>query len=251
MLKELFELNNEYLELQKIVGNSLDCPGKGGNISVKTENKILVKASGADLKQPHKAVYMENLETEMEFFCSIENSDSKVQISTGFVKPTMEFGLHNIIKTKYVIHYHPVYVLPYLCSDVLDSSKFTVLEYANPGVDLTRSIMKAFEDKKLSSNFGTIMLKNHGVVIYANSIDVIKDLYNEIKDEFFEENLKCYTPDDIVDINNPELYLFRLAMEKISKAYSIKLNELSEETKDYLLNDADEQYRQQLMKGHK
>jgi ribulose-5-phosphate 4-epimerase/fuculose-1-phosphate aldolase len=43
----LQEMNSDYLELQKIVGNLLDSPGAGGNISVKFKDSILVKSSGA------------------------------------------------------------------------------------------------------------------------------------------------------------------------------------------------------------
>lgn len=251
MLRDLIKMNSDYLGLQKIVGNILDCPGRGGNISVKRSGNILVKASGSDLKVPHKASF---IETYSDVFqkrtYTIENEKNSIKITDNFIKPTMEHGLHTAIPAKYVVHYHPIYVLPYLCSDgLLDYCNYVLLDYCNPGSELAEHITKKFNDNELDKDSGIIMLKNHGVVIYANDIYIIKDLYNKIKDEFFQENLKSYTPDDIVDYTNPELYLYRMAMERISNIFYIKLNELSDDTKKHLLNDSNEKYRQDQMKG--
>lgn len=244
IMNDLYYMNSDYLELQKIVGNLLDSPGAGGNISVKSNDSILVKSSGADMKKSHKMAFIDNAT-----HCTVENISDELILSSDYIKPTMEIGLHTSIKAKYVMHYHPVYVLPYLCSDVIYNyyEKYCIIDYCNPGTDLNKNINKAFEHG-LNEDSGIILLKNHGIVIYGNDISIIKELYKEIKDEFFEHNEKCYTPDDIVDVNSPELYLFRLAMNYISDKYNFKLNELSEETKDYLLNDINEKHRQQMMK---
>lgn len=240
----LQEMNSDYLELQKIVGNLLDSPGAGGNISVKSKDSILVKSSGADMKQNHKIAFIDNAT-----YYTVENIRGELTLNSDYIKPTMEFGLHTSIKAKYVIHYHPVYVLPYLCSDIIYnySEKYCIIDYCNPGSELNENINKAFK-YGLNEDCGVILLKNHGVVIYANDITIIKELCQEIKDEFFEDNANCYTPDDIVDINSPELYLFRLAMNYISGKYGFKMNELPEETKEMLLNDTNEKYRQKMMK---
>ena len=148
----------------------------------------------------------------------------------------MEYLMHLKIPSKYVVHYHPIYVLPYLCSDY----KFnfgTVIDYVHPGKHL------ADEIKKIENLSNTIFLKNHGVIIHADSIDEIRKLYYKIKYEFDEIDFCTYTPDDSVDKNNPELLLARAYIRGIAKREGLKLKELSNDEKDKLKKDSNEIYR--------
>lgn len=229
----------DYPKLLNIVGNILDAPGMGGNISVKNNNQIMVKSSGADMK-------------DQQSFCSVMDMGSDEILYSGFFsgsnfnktenkKPTMEYSLHKLIKSKYVMHYHPVYILPFLCSDY-DFGGRVVIDYANPGDDLAESLKESLKE----SHQNVIFLRNHGVIIHADCLHSLKSVYNSLRAEFFMDNRKAYTPDDYVDFDNPELWLFRNVIENLANINNIELKTLSKENKRYLDFDENEKYRMNL-----
>ncbi|MCR2074863.1 class II aldolase/adducin family protein, partial [Campylobacter lari subsp. concheus] len=84
---------------------------------------------------------------------------------------------------------------------------------------------------------------------YAEQIQDIIELYNQLKSEFFEQNDFVYTPDDAVDKTNEELWLFRNVMENIAIKKQINLHPLKVSEIDKLLNLPDEQYRKKIMES--
>lgn len=230
-----------------MIGGVLECPGKGGNISVKDNTIILVKASGADLKHPHKAVLMK----DNKFVSAIKIKKNSINISDSYLKPTMEIGFHQLIKSRYVVHYHPIYVLPYLCLNNPHQylSNYTVIDYASPGDCLTEEIKTKYHESV--NEEGVIMLKQHGVIIYSNDMFYIEEAFKKIKKEFFITNSKIFTPDDLIDKDSAELYLFREYISGFAESHKLRVNELSSTDLDHLINDEDEKYRQTLMKGKK
>lgn len=218
----------EYESLRKIVGNSLDCPGMGGNISVKNSDLFMIKSSGQDMKDYHWVT----IESE-EKFSFRYNCDT---IETGKLKKmSMEYKLHKILPSKFVVHYHPAYVFPYLCSDY--QFEFgTTLDYYTPGEELATALKDADAEN-------IIFLKNHGVIIHADTIEEIHTLYNKIKDYFFEKTTVFYAPDDVIDSENTDLYLHRMLAEYIAQKKNLKLNTLSEKDINKLINNDDEKYR--------
>lgn len=234
-----FDYFSEYPELLDLVGNVLDAPGKGGNVSVKEGNRIILKSSGEDMKNRNSDCSVVNMGTDEVIHGGIFKSGKFIQTKKTR-KPTMEYALHKLIKSKYVVHYHPVYVLPYLCSNYLQFDG-TVIEYTNPGKDLSDALSKVHDLQNI------IYLRNHGVIIHADSLEEIKLLYTSIKEKFLESNYRAYTPDDYVDQNSEELWLFRNAMENISKIHNFSLNEISEQDKDFLDKDFNELYRKGKM----
>lgn len=231
---ELFSALNDYKELVKIIGNILDAPGKGGNISVKTSNDILIKSSGQDMKKDHVVTYND---------VSIKTNDFS---GHAYIKPSMELDFHKHIHTKYVVHYHPVYLLPFLCSDYefqIDYN-FKVIPYATPGKDLFNEISLSSFNK----DCGILLLRNHGVILYSDDLDDIYAMHKYLRTKFKKDFPKCYTPDDVVDFMSDELWLFGMAIENLSIINNLTLKEISEEEKIKLLNDDNEKYR---MKGIK
>lgn len=237
---KIYETFKDYSILLDLVGNILDAPSVGGNISVKDENMILIKSSGEDLKNKKSDACLINL----------ENNDV---ISGGYFlkedffeynklrKPSMEYSFHKNFKSKYVIHYHPIYVLPYLCSDYTFNVNIKVIPYKNPGKELADSLNDCHESH-------IIFLRNHGIIIHSDSIEEIKESYYKIKNDFFTKNSEVYTPDDFVDKNNYDLWLFRNYIEYTSLIKNLNLMQISKSAKEYLENDKNEKYRKKVMK---
>ena len=217
----------DYCSLMSLI-TSLDAPGKGGNISVKYEDLILIKSSGQNMKQKH--------------LVSICDSNGISKFGYDFVsekhvrdsKPSMEIQMHLNLKSKYVFHYHPIYVLPYLCSDYEFSFGETI-DYINPGTDLAEAVLETSNE--------ILWLKNHGIVIHSDSLTKIAELYYYIKQVFFEAKNIPYTPDDVVDPCNPELWLVRQYTELMAEKLGLSLYNISSYDREKLLDDPNEQYR--------
>ncbi|EAJ1518078.1 class II aldolase/adducin family protein [Campylobacter jejuni] len=225
----------DYQDLRKIFGNILDAPSKGGNISIKNDEYFIIKASGEDLKKEHKISIFKNNVNSFSYY-----KDYSVDI----VKPSMEIKMHMVFKNKYVVHYHPVYILPYLCTREYKFENYKAIDFVLPGNDLYEALSKSYSYQKK----GVVLLRNHGVVIYAEQIQDIIELYNQLKSEFFEQNDFVYTPDDAVDKTNEELWLFRNVVENIAIKKQINLRPLKVSEIDKLLNLPDEQYRKNYRK---
>ncbi|EAH8658674.1 class II aldolase/adducin family protein, partial [Campylobacter coli] len=225
-----------YQKLCKIFGNILDAPSKGGNISIKDNEYFIIKASGEDLKKEHKVSIFKN---NVNSFCYYKD------YSIDIIKPSMEIKMHWVFKNKYVAHYHPVYILPYLCAKEYNFKNYNVIDFVLPGNDLYEMLSKnyIYEEK------GIVLLRNHGVVIYAEQIQDVLELYNQLKNDFFEENDFAYTPDDAVDKTNGELWLFRNAIENIASKKQINLAPLKANEIYKLLNLSDEKYRKKIIES--
>ncbi|EFT9679755.1 class II aldolase/adducin family protein, partial [Campylobacter coli] len=165
--------------------------------------------------------------------------------SIDIIKPSMEIKMHWVFKNKYVAHYHPVYILPYLCAKEYNFKNYNVIDFVLPGNDLYEMLSKnyIYEEK------GIVLLRNHGVVIYAEQIQDVLELYNQLKNDFFEENDFAYTPDDAVDKTNGELWLFRNAIENIASKKQINLAPLKANEIYKLLNLSDEKYRKKIIES--
>ncbi|MCV3522446.1 class II aldolase/adducin family protein [Campylobacter lari] len=234
--KKLDGCIKDYQVLCKIFGNILDAPSKGGNISIKNDEYFIIKASGEDLKKEHKISIFKN---------NVNSFSYCKDYSEDIVKPSMEIKMHMVFKNKYVAHYHPVYILPYLCAREYKFENYKVIDFILPGNDLYEAMSKSYSYQEK----GVVLLRNHGVVIYADQIQDIIELYNQLKSEFFEQNDFVYTPDDAVDKTNEELWLFRNVIENIAIKKQINLRPLKASEIDKLLNLPDEQYRKRIMES--
>ena len=211
MTKEYKLALNDYQELKKLINNILDCPSKGGNIS-----------SGVDLKSEIDRVSTKD--KSFEFY--------KKWTEIDYLKPSMEINFHKAIKSKYVLHYHPVYIL--LLQDDLPFDA-DVIDYIKPGSDeLTEAVSKC--NKKV------IYLKNHGVILHSDSLQEIKELYFKLSEfNIFKIIRFNYTPDMVVLENSTDLALHKFIFRVFKNI--TKIEELDQDDVNDLLNDENEMYR--------
>ena len=222
MTKEYKLALNDYQELKKLINNILDCPSKGGNISVKLKDDIIIKSSGVDLKSEIDRVSTKD--KSFEFY--------KKWTEIDYLKPSMEINFHKAIKSKYVLHYHPVYIL--LLQDDLPFDA-DVIDYIKPGYyELTEAVSKC--NKKI------IYLKNHGVILHSDSLQEIKELYFKLSEfNIFKIIRFNYTPDMVVLENSTDLALHKFIFRVFKNI--TKIEELDQDDVNDLLNDENEMYR--------
>ena len=191
----------QFIDLSRAIGQRPDfVQGAGGNVSVKINNKMLIKTSGWRLEDISEnnglvAVNMNNGD--------IENSQA--------LRPSMEAGFH-IFLDKYVVHTHSVYTNIIACA--ADGRKIWVdisrefgiavvwVDYQSPGFHLATAVKKAVGEFKKQYGIApvAILMQNHGFIITGDNLEHVFNLHNEIQELVKQYlNLKKAFPKDMAD----------------------------------------------------
>lgn len=194
-LQELISISRFYGENKQYV------VAGGGNTSMKSKEKLWVKASGYALatiseegfavldRQKLAAisgkVYSKN---PFERECQVK-SDIDEALLTKDKRPSVETSLHNLISYKFVVHLHPNAVNGVLCGN--DVKKFVepmfgadalYIPYTDPGYVLFREIETRLTAMRKSKGYDpkVIVLQNHGIFVSADTTKEIISTYNTI-----------------------------------------------------------------------
>jgi len=155
--------------------------GPGGNISLKSNGILVVKASGTRLMDSHLK----------PIFCECElTDDSKTgigKIFTRFGRPSIEVFLHAKNQSAVVAHIHSIGAIACgIRSDGQDLvteglKNVAYVPYARPGEELSKLIEETvnFQSQNIA------ILANHGLLVWGESIPYVKQLIIDI-----EENLR-------------------------------------------------------------
>jgi putative hydrolase of the HAD superfamily len=210
--EKYFETVDQLIFLSKYFGQSvLNIQGPGGNISIKLDDIIFIKSSGAVLGNlsynegyclANNVKCMELLDNNKE----LELKNSKI---FGYKIPSMETFFHSFMK-KYTVHIHFTLSNILFCSNKefsLDnfSYKYEIIKYIPPGLLLAKEIYKKY-DKDIDIYF----LENHGLIITSNELNNIIEVY---------ENTYKYFNNLVNDKFNYELNTFY-----INKEYYLRKN---------------------------
>ena len=171
-VKKFYDTMNDFLLLCKKI--SLEpslVQGKGGNISAKLDNLILVTSSGCSLSDVNinHGFCVCDLTREISTIDedNFINSLRKSKIS-GYTQPSMELGLHKITQHKFSVHTHPLHLNTILCSQesksvlekIFANLRYDYVDYSAPGLNL-------FLAYKGRSHIA--MLENHGLIVSGDS----------------------------------------------------------------------------------
>mgnify|MGYP001609697642 CR=1 FL=1 len=158
----------------------------GGNISVKFNDLMVIKASGVALSSV----------TEESGYATIDNKELKTDVEAGRYgkitayndsitgpRGSMETYMHSFLY-RYVVHLHPIQTLSILaCEDAREICnelfpKACFLSYVAPGVELSKELLKRWKGEKL------ILLANHGIVVTSNSITEVHQIISNCLNRF-------------------------------------------------------------------
>jgi rhamnose utilization protein RhaD (predicted bifunctional aldolase and dehydrogenase) len=169
--------------------------GPGGNTSVKADSLMAIKASGYEFKNvvDGKGIVLTNC-FDIADLLAKTYADNAFESTLPVVldsipaglRPSMEFEFHAILD-KYVLHTHSVIVNIVSCcsnaKELLDTIfsdvHFTFIDYFMPGHPLSAAI---FSEKKVGNITPIIFLKNHGIIIHAQSISAVIATYQLVED---------------------------------------------------------------------
>lgn len=146
--------------------------GRGGNVSVKSNSGLVIKASGAKMADVnlYHGFCVCDINTNFPKFSNETDYNEFIQVSKkmGQTRPSMETGFHAAIKEKVVVHTHPIHLNAILCSkegktlikNLFNDLTYEYVEYVRPGAELTNAISK---QKNI------VFLENHGLVVSSDN----------------------------------------------------------------------------------
>ncbi len=189
--------------------------GAGGNVSLKSDATLRVKASGkwlADAELDDIFVPL-SLECARSQVASDSEDFSSCLLDNATLKPSIETGMHAVLPHRVVLHVHSVNVLSYAVLECgkeqlrqrLGGIPWRWIPYCRPGAPLTCAVRAAVEVASGTSPLA-LVLGNHGLVVAADSIDGVMSLLNAVEDALRR-------PARTVEVDAHRAALERLAIE--------------------------------------
>jgi rhamnose utilization protein RhaD (predicted bifunctional aldolase and dehydrogenase) len=172
--------------------NKLLVQGAGGNVSWKDGDTLWIKGSGAWLSDAIKnEIFVPVNLVEISKFISTKNFDIELKINEAYrYKPSIETTLHALMPQTFVAHLHSVEALRYLVlpnakaiisrlfsKANIDSQKIAFVDYFKPGAQLAKIVHEII---KKSRDINIIFLRNHGIVVGANSLNEVEELIHTV-----------------------------------------------------------------------
>lgn len=168
--------------------------GAGGNVSWKEGSVLWVKGSGTWLANADKEnIFVAVDLPHLQYALSQGIFEIKPQLVTGQkeqkLRPSIETILHALMSQKIVVHLHAINALSHLVTSAskatikqllestnIESIKYAFVDYHKPGPELAQAIQQSL---KLNPDTNVIFLKNHGIVVGAQTVeDILKLLQN-------------------------------------------------------------------------
>ena len=192
---------NELKNISKYCGERFDLvQAGGGNISVKIDKLMFIKASGYNLTNIDTFNGYVAVDNEL-LLCDICNNSIKEVTKYNYIgnkRGSIETFMHSILK-KYTIHLHPIQINRILISsnakDIIRQiyPDSLIIDYLTPGIKVCNEI------KKMYNNEDVIFLLNHGIIITSDTINKVYQIIEDVLIKFecylelkLELNLKFY-----------------------------------------------------------
>ncbi|WGL60804.1 class II aldolase/adducin family protein [Pigmentibacter sp. JX0631] len=202
---------NELITASNLIGNKIPLwnQGKGGNCSFKNnliDNIIWIKASGYRLDKVSLESGLVSVDIDkaskklLEIFHQFSNRDinyddekdyENILLNSAYhtnsnLKPSMETGLHIVLKKDFVFHFHSTAALiMYEFKDKTNEFykkypqyKVSFIKFIQPGLELAYEVWKKNESD-------IFILQNHGVILQSNNINILKS-WEMMEKEFFQ-----------------------------------------------------------------
>ncbi|QKM64033.1 hypothetical protein DCO17_01580 [Polynucleobacter tropicus] len=166
--------------------------GAGGNVSWKEGEILWIKASGTwlanatkeDIFVPVDLKHLQNALSQKNFTIKPQVIATKID---NKLQPSIETVLHGLMPQKIVVHLHAINPLSHLVSRDCRISIAKICEqasingvlvgYHKPGPDLAQAIYQSLQEFPDAS---VIFLKNHGIVVGAQTTEEIYSLLKKI-----------------------------------------------------------------------
>jgi rhamnose utilization protein RhaD (predicted bifunctional aldolase and dehydrogenase) len=179
-----------FLRMSADIGNDIMLvQGAGGNISLKVNGVLWIKASGKWLSD----ALSEDIFVPLALDCARNRAllSSEDYASCAYagasLRPSIETGMHASLPHRVVIHVHSINVLTRAVlkegeKDIqlaLGDIEWRWIPYARPGAPLTSEILSRID--KDSNQAIVLILANHGIVVAADTVEDALSLLYQIE----------------------------------------------------------------------
>lgn len=162
--------------------------GAGGNISLKDDATLWVKASGTWLSEAMKRQIFVSLDlhsVRKALAAGSEDFTTAIKENSG-LRPSIETSLHALMPQRVVIHVHSINTLSWAVrldgklavAEKMRGLQWAWVDYVRPGLPLTCAVVKALAATPGAS---VLLLANHGLVVSGDSIEEAKALLQEVE----------------------------------------------------------------------
>jgi hypothetical protein len=174
--------------------------GAGGNISIKEENTLWIKATGYRLDEVNEAMGIAHVDYQKmaqvllkEKWGDFEGEDNYARLirestlpGPGLGMASMETGFHALLPKKYVLHFHSLASL--LVYHELNKNKKRVIEWFKDKTEVEVHFVEACRpgwalSKKIKGNASVYFLESHGIILHSDS-DSILSMWTTLEKEF-------------------------------------------------------------------
>ena len=160
----------------KLGSNSHLVQAAGGNTSIKSDGRMLIKASGTWLiNSLDKDIFVEVDLNSISEKINNGKEDNFIDdiISKNNLHPSSETSFHALINRKYVLHVHSTTTIANAISQTSESDlrkyldeDFIFVPYCRPGFTLTMEIKKL-----ILPSTNILVLENHGLIVAGDDIE--------------------------------------------------------------------------------
>jgi rhamnose utilization protein RhaD (predicted bifunctional aldolase and dehydrogenase) len=170
----------------RVGGNILLVQGAGGNTSIKQQDVLWVKASGAWLAEAEQREIFVPVDLPGALR-ALEQGDEKMPVADPAAKlrPSIETSLHALLPHRVVLHVHAVNTIAWAaCVGVeeeiarrLQGLGWARVPYRRPGLPLSRVVAEATARRKPD----VLILGNHGLLVGAADCAQAEALVHEVE----------------------------------------------------------------------
>lgn len=182
-------LKSFYLKAALLGQDITAIQGAGGNISLKKQDRMLVKASGMWLSEvKEKNIFVDVSINDVLSFIEEGKGEFSLLVNSGELHPSIETPLHALMPHKVVIHTHCVYTIAQTLTEEGCNSLFELLKdflwqkvpYVRPGLPLALAV-KNILSNDLDKQTDVLVLVNHGLVVGGESPDEAYDRFLDVQ----------------------------------------------------------------------
>jgi ribulose-5-phosphate 4-epimerase/fuculose-1-phosphate aldolase len=170
--------------------------GAGGNLSVKTDGVLWIKASGTRLGQAAERDIFVPMAAQATREAVLVTEDLAPLVlpeaKPWGLRPSIETALHALLPHAVVAHVHGVGSIATGLTDDVDRAAAAlpnrldavVVPYAKPGVRLARAVLDCTGGRLSADRPVVLILRNHGLVVGASDSQGAGDLLNLVEQSF-------------------------------------------------------------------
>lgn len=161
--------------------------GGGGNVSIKHDGRLLIKASGSSLRAELDKLDVVDLDIQKakEFYSSSNAGGDYAELGIGAKRPSIETPLHLECNGIAVAHVHSLgavcwgFVHSFNENDQSEVVNVEIIPYVEPGKDLVDFLSKR---GLIEEKCGEVVLGNHGLLVWDTSVEKCLRRLNRVED---------------------------------------------------------------------